>query len=273
MAAQYSMRDVVRLAGLSRNIVVRLIEADVISSERTSSREYRFGFQALIMLRTARSLYACNVPPRRVLASLRRLRGLLPQAMPLSGLRICAQGSTVVVQEGDDRWQAESGQLLLDFDASSEGESTVIVERLHPARSEAARYFERACGLEDDAPEEARDSYRRAIECDPAALNAYINLGCLLHASKHWEEAEAVYRVGLECCEDRGTLYYNLAVLDEDRGRIPEALSGYASALAEDPLCSDAYFNLARLYSALGRTQEAVRAYNHYRRLSPGTSA
>jgi len=268
MAAAFSMRDVVRLAGLSRNIVLRIAKAEVISPERIAGREYRFGFQDLIVLRTARSLYACNIPPRRVLAALRRLRAVLPSAMPMSGLRVSAQGADVVVHEGSARWQADSGQLLLDFDAGSESEETVICERLDVADSEGARHFERACSLEDEAPDEACNHYRRAIECDAAALNAYINLGCLLHASKRWEEAASVYRAGLEHCADRAVLYFNLAVLDEDRGRIPEALSGYALAIDDDPTNPDAYFNLARLYAALGRTQEAVRAYNDYRRLA-----
>lgn len=267
MAAVYSMRDVVRLAGLSRHIVLRMAKAEVISPERTAGREYRFGFQDLIVLRTARSLYACNIPPRRVLSSLRRLRAMLPGTLPISGLRISAYGSDVVVHDGNARWQADSGQLLLDFDARPMGESAVLVERLDTARSEAAHHFERACCLEDEAPEEACTHYRQAIACDPAALNAYINLGCLLHATKRWDEAEHTYRDGLAHCAERGVLYYNLAVLNEDRGRIAEALDDYASALAHDPGLADAHFNLARLYAALGRPQDALRAYNAYRRL------
>lgn len=266
MAAQYSMRDVVKLAGLSRNIVLRMVRSQVVSPERPDGREYRFGFQDLIVLRAARSLYASNIPPRRVQAALRRLRAVLPGTLPISGLRICAQGAEVVVHEGNVRWQADSGQCLLDFDARPTGDAAEIVEHPSGGQSEAARHFERACRLEDDDPDAACECYRRAIECDRGAVNAYLNLGCLLHTRKRWGEAEAVYRNGLEHCTERGTLYFNLAILAEDCGQIAQALDHYREALVLDPHFADAHHNLARLYAALGRTQEALRAYHAYRR-------
>ena len=267
MAAEYSLRDVVQLAGLSRNIVLRLAKDGIVTPARTGSREYRFAFQDLIVLRAARGLYASNIPPRRIAASLRRLRAMLPQSIPMCGLRISAVGSEVVVQESRNTWHADTGQLLLDFDASAEGVEPVLMERALPERPDAVQCFECACGLEDVAPQEACEHYRRAIDSDPAYLNAYLNLGCLLHAMKKLEDAEAVYRDGLARCEDKSTLWYNLAVLEEDCARIPEALDAYRSAVQSDPEFADAHFNLARLYAALGKPQEALRAYNDYRRL------
>jgi len=265
--AEYSLREVVSLAGLSRNIVLRLVKDAIVAPARVNSREYRFSFQDLIVLRTARALYAANIAPRRVLASLRRLRASLPASIPISGLRISALGCDVVVHESGSSWHADSGQLLLDFDAKPDCGQAVLIERADTASTEAGREFELACSLEDELPDAACEHYRHAIDAWPQMVNAYVNLGCLLHALKRLDEAATVYHAGLDACEDKALLWYNLGVLEEDRAYIAEALHAYRSAIALDQEMSDAYFNIARLYAALGRSHDALQAYNAFRRL------
>ena len=264
--AEYSLREVVQLAGLSRHIVRRLAQDGVIAPQRRG-REYRFSFQDLIVLRTARSLYAANLAPRRILRSLKRLRTLLPESMPISGLRVSALGADVVVHAPDHAWEASTGQLLLDFDLKTDSGSPRLIERRILGAADATTHFETACRLEDEAPDQACAQYRRAIECDPAHLSAYLNLGCLLHDLKRLDEAQAVYEQGLAACADKSVLWFNLGVLREDLGRIAESVQAYRSALDSDPELADAHYNVARLYAALGRPQEAVRAFNDYRRL------
>lgn len=263
----FSLDDAVKFAGLSRAIVLRLVKADIVTALQTSGKGYRFTFPDLIVLRAARGLYASNVASRRVLAALRTLRTRLPSHLPMSGLRVCVAEGDVVVQDRGARWQALSGQLLLDFEALPQENGAMIAHHRADA-TEAMDHFERACRMEDDAPEAACDHYRRAIACDSSAVHAYINLGCLLHARRRWSEAEAVYRSALSACSERGTVLFNLAVLFEDRGAIAEAIRTYDEAIAAEPGIADAHFNLARLYAALGRTRDALRAYNDYRRLA-----
>jgi len=265
--AEYSLREVIQLAGLSRHIVTRLVQEGVVTPERARNREYRFSFQDVIVLRTARSLHAANISPRRILRSLKRLRTLLPDAMPMCGLRVSALGADVVVHDSDRKWEVDSGQLLLDFDLRTDAGTPRVVERRAAQPSDAEAHFEKACGLEDDDPERACAHYRQAIASDSAHLSAYINLGCLLHESKRMDEAEAVYEQALAACPDTSVLWFNLGVLREDMGRTAEAIEAYRSALQSDPELADAHYNIARLYAALGREQDAVRAYNDYRRL------
>jgi len=252
---------------LSRNIVMRMTKDAIVAPSRSGSREYRFSFQDLIVLRAARALYAANIAPRRVLASLRRLRTRLPASIPISGLRISALGCDVVVHESGSSWHADSGQLLLDFDAKPDCGQAVLIERADTASTEAGREFELACSLEDELPDAACEHYRRAIDACPQMVTAYVNFGCLLHALKRLDEAAAVYRSGVDACEDNAVLWYNLGVLEEDRACIAEALHAYRSAISLDQEMADAYFNIARLYAALGRSREALQAYNAYRRL------
>src|SRR5207244_3992538 len=68
-----------------------------------------------IRLPSEQAVAEAKLPRRRITQSMRELRRHLPDAMPLSGLSICAVADRVVVKEGGGRWQADSGQYLLEF--------------------------------------------------------------------------------------------------------------------------------------------------------------
>ncbi|HVK31996.1 MAG TPA: hypothetical protein VM845_05775, partial [Burkholderiaceae bacterium] len=114
--ATYTLRRVQALLGLSRRIVAGLIAEGFVAPTRGPRNEWRFTFQDLMLLRTAHALQASKIPPRRVLRALARLKAALPQSLPLTGLRITAIGADVAVRDRNGQWQADSGQLLMDFD-------------------------------------------------------------------------------------------------------------------------------------------------------------
>src|SRR6266545_2866135 len=113
---RYGVRDVEKLLHLPRSTIRALIAAGFVSPARGPRSAWRFSFQDLIVLRTAHTLAEAKVPQRRITKSVRELRRQIPDTMPLSGLAICAVGDRVVVRERGSRWQAESGQYLLEFD-------------------------------------------------------------------------------------------------------------------------------------------------------------
>src|SRR5437868_10882816 len=96
----YGVRDVERLLGLSRGTVRALVASGFVKPARGPRNSLRFSFQDLIALRTAQALAQSNVPPRRITRSLKELRRHLPEAMPVSGLRVAAEGDRVVVRQG-----------------------------------------------------------------------------------------------------------------------------------------------------------------------------
>ena len=112
----FSLRRVQAMLGLSRGIVTGLIAEGFVTPTRGRRNEWRFSFQDLMLLRTAHALHASKIPPRRILRSLARLKATLPDTLPLTGLRITAIGSDVAVRSPQGPWQADSGQLLMDFD-------------------------------------------------------------------------------------------------------------------------------------------------------------
>src|SRR5437762_12260191 len=212
----YSLRDVGKLLGLPRSVVNGLIEAGFVTPARGRRREYRFTFHDLVLLRAAQGLAEAKIPSARILRSLRRLRTQLPDEIPMAGLRIGAVGDAVVVSQGDAQWRPDNGQYVFQFQVASPGGRLAF---FGPAQVVSqvpdTPWLERGSALEAAQPEKACDAYRRALQDDPKHLDAYVNLGRLLHELGHLSEAQAVYRDGLDRCGADATLLFNLAVLQE----------------------------------------------------------
>jgi len=269
----YSVRDVERVLRLPPDITRNLIKAGFVKPARGARREYRFSFQDLIVLRTARALLDANIPPRRIRRSLENLRRELPQSLPLSGLSISAVGDHVVVREGEARRQVESGQYLLGLDVSLENGVLQVVEHKQepvqevPSRQPVRDWFSQALTLESSDPPAALAAYRHAVEDDPANAAAWTNWGRLLHEQGRTPEAADLYRRALTHTGPDALLLFNQGVALEDLGKPAAALAAYQSALEEDPDLADCHYNLARLYEALGKPRHAIRHLGQYRRL------
>jgi excisionase family DNA binding protein len=295
----YGVAEVARMLHLSRGTIRRLISRGFVNPARGPRREYRFSFQDLVTLRTARALVQAKVPAQRIGRSLSALRRQLPKSVPLTGLTICAVGNEVVVRKGGNRWQAESGQYLLELDVAVAGDSLRITEikrgggasvgdagagvagasrrgvdrgEVDPADAssgpiDAHAWFERGLAAEDNDMVAALEAYERCRALDARHVGARINLGRLLHEAGRLEEAQRVYGEAVRECEPDPTLFFNLGVVLEDASRDEEAVAAYQQALAEDPDFGDAHYNLARLYESLGKPQHAIRHLGIYRRL------
>ena len=269
MPSSYTLRDIESLLGLSPGVVRGLIAAGFVAPQRGPHNRYLFGFQDVVLLRTARALQAQRVAPRKILRSLRRLRASLPAELPLSGLRITAVGSEVVVSEGTTRRHVDSGQLLLDFELreAPTGEVRLIAPAPDPAAPDAAAWFERGASAESSDRRAAEAAYREVVRLAPGHVDASLNLGCLLCESGRCEEAAALYRAALGHRPDAALLHYNLGIALEDLQRPDEALASYEASLRLDPSFADAHFNAARLHEQAGRQRQAIRHYGEYRRL------
>lgn len=266
----YGVHDVEKLLRLPRSTIRALIAAGFVSPARGRRRAWRFSFQDLIVLRTAQALADAKVPQRRITRSVRELRRHLPAVMPLSGLSIGAEGDRVVIREGGSRWQAESGQYLLEFDGDPTDGSLSVIERDETDASpqDAQAWFDHGVSQEKGDPEAAADAYAKAIAFDPTFLDAHINLGRLLHEGRRYAKAEQVYRDAAKTCGEDPVLLFNLGVLLEDMGRTREAMHAYESALRGDPDLADGHYNLALLYEEIARPKEAIRHMSRYRALT-----
>jgi hypothetical protein len=266
----YGVDDVERLLRVPRATLRALVAAGFVTPARGPRNAWRFSFQDLIVLRTAQALADAHVPQRRITKSVRELRRHLPESMPLSGLSIGAVGDRVVVREGRTRWQADSGQYLLEFGGDPATGALEVMDRPTPAvPSEPAHdWFTEAQALEDRNPEAAMRAYGNAIAADPANVDARINLGLLLHRAKRLPEAGRVYSDALQACGPDPVLLFNLGVLLEDLDTPEAAERAYRAAVWADPQMADGHYNLALLYERLGRSRDALRHMSEYRRLT-----
>jgi tetratricopeptide (TPR) repeat protein len=272
----YSTGDVARILELTPRQVRAGVRAGVLEPERGPRGEYRFSFQDLVFLKTARGLFASRMPARRVRGTLQRLREELSWGRRMTGLQIAVEGRRIVVSDGEARWQPESGQILLDFGAADLARRAAPVARLAPAgaREEggdavsAEEWFRRGCELEAADPGEAAEAYRRALALDARHADAHVNLGRLVHESGDAESAQAHYRQALASRPTDATAAFNLGVALEDLGRLTEALAAYESAVALDPGNADAHYNAASLCERLAQPANALRHLKDYRQLT-----
>jgi tetratricopeptide (TPR) repeat protein len=272
----YTTRDVARLLGLSEPQVRSQARAGFLSPDRGPRNTYRFSFQDLVLLRTARELAQARVPPRRIRSALRGLARNLPTGHSLSGLRITADGHRVVVHDEGSAWNPESDQLQIDFTLAelasaahqAEGELADSAARCSNQLLSAVEWFDLAVDLEAAAPDEAYTAYARALAMDPDFADAHVNLGRLLQLAGRTGEAVEHYSRSLEAGRADPTAAFNLGTALEELGRWAEAIAAYRRAIQGDPEFADAHFNLARLYEQVGQRAEAIGHLREYQKLS-----
>jgi tetratricopeptide (TPR) repeat protein len=229
----YGLRDVERLLGLPRSTVRTLVQAAFVSPARGPRGAWQFSFQDLVVLRQAQALAAARVPKRRIARAMKALRA-----------------------------RAESGQYALAF------ESAAPIGELRRPAATPMDWFARGAALEREDAAAAVRAYERAVDADRAFLDAYVNLGRLLHETGQLAKAERVYREALAACGRSPLVLFNLGVLLEDLARKPEAAEAYRGALRADPKFADGHYNLALLYDQFGQPKAALRHLAQYRRLT-----
>jgi tetratricopeptide (TPR) repeat protein len=274
--ASYTVRGIEEMLGLSRSVIQGLVAAGFVSPGRGRRNEYRFTFRDVVLLRTAVELRAAQIAPRKILAALRKLRATLPAELPLTGLRITAVGNDVTVRDGSAQWQAESGQLVMDFGVDAATGNVSLLRQVPAPRApktaeaqadDAAGWFGRGEALEASDPRGAEAAYRSALALAPGFADASLNLGALLCEAKRYAEAVKLYDDAVRRNPEVALLHFNRAIALEDQGRPMEALASYNASLQLDPDLADAHFNAARLHEQLGDAKKAVRHLSAYRRL------
>jgi tetratricopeptide (TPR) repeat protein len=272
MGQSLSTADAARILGLSEARIRELLRAGLGLAPR-SGRRYALSFQELVILRSARALLEQGVPAARVKRALRALAEQLPPERTLSGLRIYAEGGRVTVHDGARKWDAETGQALFCFDVE-DLEREVLAPRVALEPSPAApdtsarQEFERGLELEEADPDAARQAYAHAIELDPDLIDAYVNLGRLLHEAEDPRAAIERYEAALLRAPHEAVAHFNLALALEAVRELARAAEHYRQALASDPDFADAHYNLAQLSERMGQLPDALRHYRAYKQLT-----
>lgn len=233
-----------------------------------------FSFSDLIALKTLQKLRENRVPPRRIGRALTALKKKLSHVeRPLSELKIFSDGRTITVQIAGQKMEALTGQMLFNFDAAELG-SVCAFEPKQPTdhvntERQAESYFQNGLALEEaGAPiEKAIEAYRKAIELNPGAAGALVNLGTIYYRQRKYEDAESQYLKAVAVDANYPLAHYNLGNLYDEQGDLTHAEQHYTTALELNPNYADAHFNLALLSERRGDFLKAVRHWKSYLKL------
>jgi Tfp pilus assembly protein PilF len=261
----FTTRELARLAQLSPARVRRCVEAGFLRPRRGLRRRFEYDFRDVLLLRATRTLLDARIGPRRVAELLAELRRQMPQGREIGGLDLKIDGDHVVVRHAGHRWQADSGQMLFDFEGPRR--ASEVHSLVEDDDHEAYRAFTRALALEEVSPREAILLYQEALRRDPEAVPVHVNLGRLEHQLGRHATAETHYLEALRLDPEEETAAFNLAVLAEDQGKTRLAIRRYMQLLAFAPGTADAHQRLARLYARIGRHTDARTHMRSYRRL------
>lgn len=299
--ATYSSREVARMLGLAETQVRSFVRDGFLEPERDVEGNPRFGFQDLVVLRTAKRLLDQQVPTRRVRRALGALRARLPRGTPLAGVHLAMDGEELVVSDPSGRWAPESGQAMFEFEAprvavieaiesangfgpppfeDDEDLAPVTMLRAPPSTDEPDSESADKMGCADwldlaDAYESqgrslpARDALRRALEVDPFESEARVRLarqleldGRLEASERHLELARRLRPRDPDIAVDHGRVLMQV-------GKLRPALAAFEAAIAEDPELSEAYLGAADAHERLGdheACREVLRASEHLRK-------
>jgi tetratricopeptide (TPR) repeat protein len=241
-----------------------------------------FGFPDLVALKTLRRLRELHIPVRTIKAAVSSLRMRLEDIdRPLAQLRMTTEGRRIAVHVSGSRMEAMSGQLLLDF-----GEREIETLRAFPMKAEPAAsatavdeekaefWFQRGLAFEETgAPVEAAiDAYRKALEANPAAPGALINLGTILFRQKKFRQAREHYTRAVEADPSYPLAHFNLGNLADEQGDFDGARKHYLEAVRLNPRYADAYFNLALLCERTNDILKAIGYWSTYLKLDTTSS-
>jgi len=238
----------------------------------------RFGFNDLAVLRTLKRLRESRIPPQRIKISLLALQQRIGVNEPLAELRLWPQGRQVAVDLPSGKMNALTGQLLLDFDqeASGDGRVQTFAAKEEPASTrtaDAETWFQRGLEIEEDEGpiEEAAAAYAQALDLNPEAAGAWVNLGTLHYRSGDLADAEDHYRRAIEIAPTYALAHFNLGNVCEERGRLDDAAECYGRALDLHAGYADAHYNVALIYERLGEPMRAAKHWRSYLKLDPAS--
>jgi tetratricopeptide (TPR) repeat protein len=270
----YGVREVAGLFGLAEHRLRYWSQTGfIVPSLRREGRSL-YSFRDLVAIKVAKALVDDGVSLRRIRRSLALLRANLPGVdTSLARLRVRCDDDRVIVDDGERSFEADSGQLVLDFSLASLRDAMASVVAL-PRRDTvdegpqgAHDWFRRGCELDQEragAPADlaglaaARHAYETALGLEPNMAAAWTNLGGLLAEIGDQEGAREHFEEALRCDPDQVEALCNLAELALRDGDHEQAISTYRHVLRTAPDWYEAHYGLARALLAVGGRLQAL---------------
>jgi tetratricopeptide (TPR) repeat protein len=265
----YRTKEVAELIGLNTDQVRHYVRRRLVVPGRGERGEFRFSFQDVVLLKTAKGLMDASVSTRKAYRALIKLKKELEQVKSLSSVRIYADGTTVVVRDDTHVWEVETGQTQLDFSTQELAGNVAEIADKHVQDAAVAddldtdEWYNLGLDLEEVDPEKAPDAYKQAIRLDPKNADAHVNLGRLYQLGGDLKHAKRHYELALTARPGHQLAYYNLGTVFDELDEMNQAAEFYQQA----PGIPDAHYNLARIRELQGDEVSALRHMRQYRDL------
>ena len=253
--------------------ILKITENRMRSWEKLELYTYleEYGFADLIALKTLQKLRENRIPNRRIKASLVSLTEKLAGIEhPLWELKITSDGRKVAVELPGGKMEALTGQMLFNFDAASLRPVTALekdsgrsaVEKLR----ESEHWFQQGLDLEEAGESLTRitETYQRALELNPKAAGAWVNIGTAHYRQGSVQQAEVCYRRALEIWPDYALAHFNLGNVCEEMEKLNDAVEHYIAATQHQANYADAHYNLALIYERIGEPMPAAKQWKAY---------
>lgn len=259
----FSTRSAARILAVSPERIRYWVRQRLVKPARTQGRRYEFAFNDLLMMRLAKEL----LPTRRHLQPVRRcferLGKVLDPDRPVTSLKLYEEDGRILVRDGRIRFEADSGQMILDFDlerfAREVGRSAANGRRLT---------LEDTAALAQAEPVRAIKLYRELLAREPRNSVAHIELATMLERQRDTRGAIRHLLTAATIEPDNAELHYRLGLLYLQRDRAEDALKRFLRVVEIDPKSIDAHRQVAEIYESLGRKREAVRHLSAVHRLT-----
>ena len=265
---RFSLREAARILEVPEARLRARARAGFLAPQRGPIGPLRFGFQDLLLLRTTKGLLESGVPMRRIRRIWASLREQLSADLPLTSITIHTDGEEVVASDGSARWQPDSGQFLLNFEASE------IAERAGDATGFARLRTGAGAGSPADGAtgsDRAREERALVVGREDAGPRAgghvpeptaeqWCEEACALEVSSP-EQAREAYQRALELDPGLADAHVNLGRQLHIAGELGRAEPHYREAVRLEPDDPTPHFNLGVLLEEVGRREEAVLAY------------
>ena len=245
-----------------------------------SPRPPCYSFADVAALKTILQLRRSGIPARllrSIYGEARNGPGVSAVSQAWNDLQVQSYGKRLSVSYQGGRMEPVTGQLLLDFTPRRELSNVhpMNLARRQPQPSEADRRARAdrlfLAGLRyEERPEtipKAIRAYQQAIELNPRALGAFINLGTIYYHQGAFPEAKESYCAALALNPSSALVHFNLGNLLEEQGHLDAAPNHYEEAIRLDPAYPDPRFNLALVFEQLGRHGKACQQWRWYLRL------
>lgn len=265
----HSTKEVAELIGFNTDQVRHYVRRKLVQPARGERGEYRFSFQDVVLLKTAKGLMEASVSTRKAYRALVKLKKELEQVKSLSSVRIYADGTNVVVRDDTHVWEVETGQATLDFDMQDLTDNVAEITEKHISDAAIAdnldtdEWYNLGLDLEEVEPEKAPDAYKQAIRLDPKNADAHVNLGRLYQLNGDLKHAKRHYELALTARPGHQLALYNLGTVFDELDESVKAADFYQRA----PGIPDAHYNLARIRELQGDEVSALRHMRQYRDL------